>query len=101
MAARRLAITHHGRQVAFSVLAEALPGFQQMLGIQPGFYALGQFDFTGGVEQRRLADAVQIDAHEVRRGALSIQIAVNPACGGPCGCIGHSDLPIGLHCHGV
>lgn len=73
MAARRLAITHHGRQVAFSVLAEALPGFQQMLGIQPGFYALGQFGFTGGVEQRRLADAVQIDAHEVRRGALSIR----------------------------
>ncbi len=35
---------HHRRQVAFSVLAEALPGFQQMLGIQPGFYGrLAQF----------------------------------------------------------
>ena len=92
MASRRLAVAHHGRQIAFAVLAEALAGFQQMLGVQPGLDALGEFDFVGGVEQRRLADAVQIHAHQVRGGALSIQIAVKPACGGIC----HGGLLIGL-----
>ena len=79
MTARCFAIAHHGRQFAFAVLAEALTGFQQMVGVEPGLDALGQFNLAGGVEQRRLADAIQIYAHQVRCGALSIQIAVKPA----------------------
>ena len=49
-----------------------------MLGVKPGLDALGQLDFVGGGEQRRLADAVQVHAHQVRCGALSVQIAVKP-----------------------
>ena len=41
----RLPIADHERQIAFSVLAEALPGCQQMLGVQPSLDALGQLDF--------------------------------------------------------
>jgi hypothetical protein len=63
MTARCLAIAHDGRQFALAVLAEALTSLQQMLGIESGLDALGQFDFTLCVEQRRLTDAVQIYAH--------------------------------------
>jgi hypothetical protein len=97
MPARRLTVADHHRQFPFAVLPEALPGFEQMLGVEPGLDALGQLDLVGRIEQRGLADAVQIHAHQVGGWALSVQIAVNPACGGIC----HSALPIGLNCHVV
>ena len=86
MPAGGLAIADDRREIAFAVLAEPLTGVEQMLGVKPGLDALGEFDLVGGVEQRGLADAVQVHPHEVGGWALSVQIAVNPAGGGVCHC---------------
>jgi hypothetical protein len=90
-----LAVADDRGQVALTALAEALLRVQQMLGVQPGLDALGQLDFVGGVQQGRFADAVEIHAHEVSGRALSVQIAIDAACGGIC----HNGLLISSVCH--
>jgi hypothetical protein len=65
-------------------LAEAFAGFQQMLRVEAGLDPLGEFYLVGSVEQRRLPDSVEIHPHQVCGGALGIQIAINPTCGGIC-----------------
>jgi hypothetical protein len=79
MAARRLAVAHHEREIAFAVLAQPLPGRQQMLRVKTGFDALCELYLIGGVEQSGLADAVQIHAHQISGWTLSVQILVEAA----------------------
>jgi hypothetical protein len=79
MTAGRPAVAHDGREVAFAVLAEALAGLQQVLRVEACLDTLCQLDLVGGVEQRRLADAVQVHAHQISGWTLSIQILVDAA----------------------
>ncbi len=97
MPASRLAVTDDDGQFTLAVLAEALAGVEQMLGVEPSLNPLGQLDLVGRVEQRGLSDAVQIHPHEVGSWTLGVQIIVNPAGGGVC----HCGLLITLNCHGV
>jgi len=46
------------------------------LGEHTGFDALGELDLVGRRQQSRLADAVEVHADEVRRGALRVEVGV-------------------------
>ena len=84
VAACRLTVADNHGQLAFAVLAQALPGLQQMLRVKARLDALCQLDFVGGIEQGRFANAVQIHAHEISGWALSVQIVVYAGGGGIC-----------------
>ena len=91
----RLTVTHHRGEIAFAVLTQPFPGVEQMLCVETGFDALGQFDLIGRIEQCRLADAVQVHPNEVGGRALGVEILVNAAGGGIC----HNGLLIGWNFH--
>ena len=59
MAPGGLAVADHGREIAFAVLAQALPGVEQMLRVKACLDALCELDLIGGIEQGRFANAVQ------------------------------------------
>jgi hypothetical protein len=65
-----------------------------MLCVKPGLDPLREFNLVGGVEQSRLANAVQIHAHKISGWTLSVQILVEAA---ECG-IRHRGLLLGSNC---
>ena len=95
VAAGRFAVADDRSKITFAVLAQSLPGIQQMLGVKPGLDALCEFDLVRGVEQGRFANAVQVHAHEVSGWTLGVQVGVDAARGGIC----HDGLLIGSNCH--
>jgi hypothetical protein len=95
MAARRLAVADDRCEFAFAVLAQPLPGVQQMLRVKACLNALCEFNLVGGIEQGRFANAVQVHAHQVSSWTLSVQIAVEAGGGRIC----HYGLLIGSNCH--
>ena len=74
----RIAVAHHGAQVSgvlpveFGALGRGR--VQHVLGEDAGLDALGQVDLLRRGEQRGLADSVQVDADQVGRGALRVQV---------------------------
>src|SRR5882757_6678160 len=54
----------------------------QLRGVQPGFDPLGELDFLLGVEQRHLADLLEVGAHRVRRsGELGVLAGLSQGLG--------------------
>jgi hypothetical protein len=95
VAASGFAVADDGAKITFAVLAQALPRSEQMLRVKPSLNALCELNLIGCIEQRRFANAVQINAYEVGGWTLGVQVALDAANGGIC----HDGLLIGSICH--
>ena len=91
----RLTVGGEHREVAFALVAQTFAGLEQVLGVQTGLDALGEFHLVFRAEQGGLADAVQIHAHKISGRTCRVQIACESGGAGVC----HGGLLIGSNCH--
>ena len=79
-----LAVARNRGELTFALVAQALTGFEQVLGVQTRLDPLGQIHLVLGGQQSRFPDPVQIHAHKIGGWTLGVQVAVKPGGGGVC-----------------
>ena len=76
-----LAVAYEPRQIGPSAWRQPHPGIEDVTGEYPGLDAFGKLDLLLRAEQRSAPDAVEVNADQVRRRALRIEVRLDGSVG--------------------